>query len=393
MLCLVQNRVEQARTPIVGRAVKRQSVVVFGLSFLDVLCCGLGASVLLLLVVKHGETVVPYASDGLLAAAITEIQELIAVKTEEKTELERIAADTQQEVIALTSTDDAKSSIAKLQSTRLASLLQEVQQQRQALEQARSQLSATAEQSNQIAERAPPPSGQHLTGLLINNNQVVVLLDRSASMLSSTLVEIIRIRASPANVQRNAEKWVSARSAAMWAVDRMPARSLFQVLSFSDAVYDAFGKAVSSKEPPRWLQKDYPTLNTKQVKSSLEQLTPHGPTDLKTALKFALDLNPKPKQIVVITDGYPTLPGSSNLSRLSDCPRAVPGRVPLLSPECRKSVFDDAIKAHRKKLGGVRVDVILYALEGDSDSIDGYWRFAQRFGGRLLSPVPGWPAS
>ena len=46
----------------------------FGLSFLDVLCCGLGAAILLLLIVKHKE---PFVSeDNLLLMAEPELQRL-----------------------------------------------------------------------------------------------------------------------------------------------------------------------------------------------------------------------------------------------------------------------------------------------------------------------------
>ena len=377
-----------------SRTVKRQATVSFGLSFLDVLCCGLGAAILLLLVVKHGETISTFDSVSVLSKTITEIQELIAIKTAETTELERIAAETKREIVALTGQADAKSSISRLQASRLVNLLKEVQQQREALKMARQQLAATASNQQRVAEQSSLTTRQqHLTGLMVNNDRVLVLLDASASMLSKTLVEIIRLRASPVNVQRNADKWRSARSTAMWVVDRIPEGASYKVLVYNDKVGDVHGKLYSKNQKPSWEIKPDPNITTTQLNVRLTQLTPLGPTDLKSALEIATNLEPRPLQLILITDGFPTLPGTSRLHRLAGCPSVVTGRVPLLTPTCRESVFENAIGATRRGLRGIRIDVVLFPLEGDSNAVEGYWQLARRHGGRMLSPVPGWPAS
>ena len=51
------------------------------------------------------------------------------------------------------------------------------------------------------------------------------------------------------------------------------------------------------------------------------------------------------------------------------------------------------MQLNRRGLGGIRIDVVLYPLEGDSNAVHGYWVLATNFGGRLLTPVPGWPTS
>ena len=377
-----------------SRTVKRQSVVTFGLSFLDVLCCGLGAAVLLLLVVKHGETVAEIDAAGFLIEHVTEIQELIATKSEQKTELERIADETQQQIVAMTAQEDARSSISRLQSTRLTKLLRELQQQRIALNSARQSLAADAAEQQRGAEEAQQNvAQQHLTGLMVNSDRVVVLLDSSASMLSSSLVEIIRLRASNPETQLRADKWVSARGAVKWVIERLPIGASYQVLTYSDVVRDSQGKPVTPAQSPQWQTKHDAASASAHVNSLLNDLTPKGPTDLRTALSAVAAVTPAPAQVIVITDGYPTLPGKATLSRFQDCPRARAGQVPLISPRCRKSIFDNALRSNRRDLRGIRFDVVLYPLEGDSNAVYGYWEFATSHGGRLLSPVPGWPTS
>ncbi len=377
-----------------SRTVKRQSVVAFGLSFLDVLCCGLGAAVLLLLVVKHGETVEEIDAAGFLIEHVTEIQELIATKTEQKTELKRVADDTQRQIVALTARDDAKSSVTRLQSSRLASLLQEVQQQRIALNNARQALATSAEAQQRALEDAQQiASQQHLTGLMVNNDRVVVLLDSSASMLSSTLVEIIRLRASNSQSQLRATKWVSARGAAKWVIDHIPDSASYQILTYSDVVLDSQGSTITATQSPQWEVKVDATSAEAHVDARLNGLVPHGATDLRTALATVAAISPPPLQVIVITDGYPTLPGDAALHRIRGCPRVRSGQVPLISPQCRKSIFDNALRTNRRDLRGIRIDVVLYPLEGDSNAVHGYWELATSYGGRLLTPVPGWPTS
>ncbi len=380
--------------PGMSRVVRRQSTVAFGLSFLDILCCGLGAAVLLLFIIKYGETVAEIDAAGLLVKHITEIQAQIAIKTDEITELKRIADQTQQQIVDRTAQSNARSTISKLQANRLASLLKELQQQRIDLKDARRQLAAAAAERQQTLKHSvPDESKNHLTGIKVGNDHVLILLDSSASMLSSTLIEIIRLRASSIQTQLAAAKWTSARHAALWVVEHLPKDASYQVLTFSDRVHDSHGKLVTSTKPPIWETKSSSALTKTHLEAALANLQPLGPTDLKTALTVATSMKPKPTQIVLITDGYPTLPGKFRLGRLNGCPSVRSGQVPLLSPKCRKSVFDNARLAVKRNLRGTRVDVILYPLEGDSNAVHGYWNFAKEYGGRLLSPVPGWPAS
>ena len=166
-----------------------------------------------------------------------------------------------------------------------------------------------------------------------------------------------------------------------------------QILTYSDAVHDSHGRAVTTAQSPQWQTKHDASTASTHVDSLLNDLTPRGATDLRTALASVAAITPIPAQVIVITDGYPTLPGKTALNRLRGCPRESPGRVPLISPRCRKSIFDQALRTNRRDLRGIRIDVVLYPLEGDSNAVLGYWELATSYGGRLLSPVPGWPTS
>lgn len=377
-----------------SRNTRQQSVVSFSLSFLDILCCGLGAAVLLLLIVRYGETIAETDEQGLLLVQVTEIQQQIAIKQEKLTELERIAEAIRSQITAKTSEENATSAVSRLQAQRLSTLLQEVQRQRAALNKARQQLASAAVANQQKAKVATEQSSQqHLTGLMVNSDRVLVLLDRSASMLSDTLVEIIRLRASPMPTRANAKKWVSARGAVKWVVDELADGASYQVLTFSDEIHDARGKEIKANVAPGWEVKSAGGLPKEQMVNAIAQRHPDGPTNLKSALEAASRMRPLPAQIMLITDGYPTMPTQGRMRPLRNCHTSSGRSSILITPQCRLEVFKDARRMAERSLKHVRIDVILLPLEGDSNSIYGYWHLASHFGGRLLTPAQGWPTS
>ena len=380
-----------------NRRIRSQSAVSFTLSFLDVLCCGLGAATLLLLVLKHGPTPNPIKEEhSVVPIDIASIEQEIAIKTEEKTELEMIAQD--QIVFMNQVTEDANSQNKASESERLkfVNLVGELQRQRAALKQAQATLAdleASSPEEVEEEQAESPSVGTHLTGLKVSPDRVLILLDASASMLSTTLVEIIRLRASSLPEQQQAPKWRSARSAAMWIYDKIPENGNFQIFTYSDSVADLRGKTPSRGAPSNWIMKGDPTLTESAIEQTLANRKAFGPTDLETALRSIFLLKPTPHQVVLISDGLPTLPGTSALGRLRDCPRSSGSSTVLLSPQCRASVMRRAVNSVRRDVQKVRIDVILFPLEGDANAVLPYWQLADSTGGRLLSPVPGWPNS
>ena len=375
-----------------GKAVRRQSAVSFGLSFLDVLCCGLGASVLLLLVVKHGPVDSIISELGLLETKLTEVQQDIAIKSDTKDELAQILLETESDLIQQNSRDSAKQTVSNLQARRLADLLRELSENRKKLASEQRELAKVAQQKlPESTEKPPQVTNKHLTGLLVNSNYVLIMLDASASMLAESLIEIIRIRASSSEVKLNARKWSRARSAALWVYDAIPEDANFQLLTFSDEVHDSLGNPASSTNNFEWLKKEDSQDAKNQLQDRLDAVIPHGPTDLKSGLEVAAAFSPKPLQIILITDGLPTKPGNTKLSRIRSCPGEVPGKTPLLTPACRASIFRNTLDATKRKLAQVRVDTVLFPLEGDSNAIHHYATLSHQFGGRVLSPIAEWP--
>jgi hypothetical protein len=111
------------------------------------------------------------------------------------------------------------------------------------------------------------------------------------------------------------------------------------------------------------------------VLRGLEQLTPEDGTSLHQAFDAARRLDPKPDNILLITDGLPTQgKGKPWGSKVSG--------------EQRLKHFTAALKQLPK---GVPVNTILLPMEGDPYAAAAFWQLAQTSRGSFLTPARDWP--
>ncbi len=359
-----------------------------GLSFLDVLCCGLGSAVFLLLVIQRGPSPVP--DEGLLVA-----DDLARVESEID-ETDRRIAGTRSSIAAVAET--IRAALAAMQAIAGLSDLQKQQAQNTlaALRSERQRLDAETATLDALRASAPPPPEtprEHLTGLRVAGDRVAVFLDSSASMLDQSLINILRLRVSSDGLKLDAEKWTTARNAASWVYERIPEGGRYLAFHYADAMHELQGAAIPAGLIG-WRTKDEsltPPRGQYRVETALAALLPDGPTNLAQVFETAARLSPRPAQIVLITDGLPTLSGDKPLQRLRHCKRPPRNATPVISAACRASIFDDAVRIVPQSLANTRIDIILLPLEGDAAAAGQYWNLALMAGGRMLTPAKGWP--
>ncbi len=388
--CLTPKRKASRTRSRLSSSVRRDDAVGFSLSFLDMLCCGLGAAILLLLVVKHGFASTPIDDAAFIELQESRLQSELDQSMAEKSALSEELQLTTQEL------DQALKQRAALQETQQDQIAQ-LRAQVTTLSSARDSLRASSQelkamQSVQVEvpdpEQAPPGD---LGGLNVAESRVLILLDQSASMLAESLVEIIRLRVANPSTQQAAEKWSTARKSAEWAFRQVKPTEAFQLLSFSDTVQGLDGTPVKANSTLQWLNKDDAGASLSDVRQAMAGLHANGPTNLEGAIAAATSLSPSPSQIVLITDGLPTVPGDERLSRIRGCPTPRPNRTPILSPLCRKSIFNRAVQMLRQRLPQTEISIVLLPLEGDAQAMISYWNLAALSGGRVLTPAKGWP--
>ena len=379
-----------------SRKIRRQDVAGFALSFLDVLCCGLGSAVLLLLVVKHGPADAEWDSQAYIAEQLVRLQSLVDEKKLEKDDLTEQYVATEHALMMAVDKRQSESKTQRARMTEFLRLLEQLNSERAVLNESSvnlKQLQLELEIQLKSVEEVDQQLGQiqQIAGIKIEDSRVAILLDSSASMLDRSLVEIIRLRVSDENFQREAKKWVVARKTAKWAHAKIKDGGQFQLLMFNENVHDVEGNVFKTGNALDWAVKGDEGISDDQIHGSLDQALPSGATNLKESLLAVASLDPQPNQILLITDGLPTLPGDTSLRRLRKCPSVRKGTTPILSPSCRLSVFLDAAKVAERQLRRIRIDVVLLPLDGDANSVFAYWILAAQTGGRLLAPAEGWP--
>ena len=339
-----------------GRA--RHALSMFSLSFLDVMSCGLGAVVLLFMVIKHDAAQAqpaPVRDDlerVLLARdiALDQSRRDRAVAVIDNIKLRQAVLDAElQRLQRPGARADDSAEIAKLQAA-----LQELRQRQVEYEQAALQVVGAGRR-------------QYLSGSSITGKRIAILLDASASMLAPTVIDALRWRAMPAERQRQSPKWRRAQKTARWLMANLPAGAEFHLSAFNAEV-------VALTPTEGWhAVKDRKALDS--TTSALDALLPAGGSSLENGIEAMRELRPPPDSLYLITDGLPTQ-GKK------------PPKRKLVTGKQRLKLFRRAID---RRPPGVPVHTMLLGMEGDPMAAPHYWLLATSSRGSFISPTGDWP--
>jgi hypothetical protein len=344
----------------------RRSGGVFNLSFLDVMSCGLGAVILIFLIIKHNTESGSVEGDRVLVELQTLERETLQLREEiedvarrnaEEQRLGSELAERQQAALELLAGIDARMTAEQQRNLQLQRSIEERQK----------------ELANDILASAGAGEEEYLTGLSVGGRRIAILLDSSASMTDERLTQIFGYKVADDARKRSAPKWQRANKAALWLLARVP--------SSSDVTLMSFAEQTRALGPTGWFSpQDATALQSAQ--RDLAALAPAGATDLTSAFDALAQLQPRPTDVYLITDGLPTQSGG----RKARCARGY-----KVSGKCRLELFSNAMKSARDKLAPFRFNVVLLPLEGDWDAGNAYWVASASTGGRLISPPASWP--
>ena len=335
----------------------------FGLAFLDVMSCGLGAAVLLFLIIDHNLTELAQASESgevdvqLLEQSIQEQEELIAEHQRQTQQLQReLKSLAQQRVTAMTTQAELRAHQPEASDT--ARLEKELREQKRKLQ--------DAIKSKQLRAQEGEGQRQYVAGFRVEGRRILILLDRSASMQDERIATIIRNKFLPVKYQIESYKWRWARSIFEWILAHMPKQAQYQVWGFSTTAAPALSGG-------GWLQaKDERRME--EVIATVQGWVPSGGTRLDTILEKVARMNPRPDSVYLITDGLPTQ-GKSWFKKTR------------VSPAQRMEFFQKATEG----IAGPPFNIVLLPLEGDPAAAGAYWGFAMKTDGQFLAPAEDWP--
>jgi len=363
--------------------VRRRRTEVFSMSFLDCICCGFGAVILFYIIVAGQTGELRVRRNDELAAEVNRLEEEVLDGRKNLVLLHNTLAETKEERASASGRSDrvlreleqSKLELSRYDAETLARIahINQLKADVQALEEGNRRLEGGTNVSGPPGESLvrfrTGGDRMYLTGLTLKGRRIAVLLDTSASMLDSTVVNVLRLRNLPDAEKRRSAKWRRALATAQWLTARMPTSAKFQVFAFNTKA-----RALVAGTEGNWLSANDPNQLSKVI-AELNLLVPADGTSLYNAFAALKTLNPGPDQVILLTDGLPTQGAT---------PFAVRRNIRV---EEREKLFDDAVK----RLPQAPVSVILFPMEGDVPAPAMFWRLARQTNGIFMMPSADWP--
>lgn len=363
---------------------RRRDVNVFGLAFLDAMTCGLGAVILLYMVINASVGLRSGRLSNDLQAEVDRLEIEVLEGYKNLVELRNAKRQvTQEEALAQ---GLSKRLIETLEEIRveLATYEESTLARREHLNKLQADLKSLEEESKRLAASIPDEDEtpgdkirtfvgdgdrQYLTGLKVGGERIFVLVDASASMLDETIVNVIRRRNLPDAQKLRAEKWQQAVATADWLSTQFPRNSRFQAYTFNDGA-----RPLIDGTEGQWLDGGDREVIEEAV-IALRGTVPDGGTSLHHAFAALKTLRPAPDNVLLITDSLPTRGASAPKKR-------------TVSGKDRLKIFNQAIRELPRDLP---INVILLPMEGDPLAASAFWKLALVTQGSFMSPARDWP--
>jgi hypothetical protein len=362
---------------------KRRPVSAFSLSFLDIMFCGFGAVVLLVLILNHDTVRARSETFSDLRSEVVRLEKEVLLGEEQLVTARNSLQATDRELVVTQGEAERVIRVIRELEIEMARMEKETLANREHVNQLASDLKSldeekkrlgavaadTQEDGDKVRRVVGEGDRQYLTGLKVGGKRILILVDRSASMLDETIINVIRRRNMDASQKRIAPKWRRALATLDWLVANLPADARFQLYAF-----DTRARAALSGSDGKWLS----VASREDLQGAvggLQATIPAGGTSLYQAFAVAKALTPRPDNILLITDGLPTQGRNK--------PKGT-----TVSPDERLAHFH---KAAASLPSGVPVNTILLPMEGDAWAAAAYWRLAIDTRGSFLTPARDWP--
>jgi hypothetical protein len=353
------------------------------MSFLDVICCGFGAVVLFYTIISAQSGLERIRRTDDLTSQVNRLEEEVLVGVRNLAVLRNTLQETRSETVSATSR--ATQLIEELQRTRdqgarddettLArrERIEKLKADVKALEQGMRRLEAGSLDKGPPGDQVRVRSGadrRYITGLKLTGRRILVLVDRSASMLDEDVVNVIRLRNTSEAEKRMASKWRHTKEIVSWLASQVPASRKYQVYAFNTQAAAALPLTAG-----RWLDGGN-TATVDEVLDAFDEFVPQDGTSLLNAFAAIRTISPSPDQIILITDGLPTQGATAPAIRR------------YIDANARARLFDEAVRTLPPR---VPVDVVLLPMRGDNPAAHRFWRLARNSGGAYLMPSRDWP--
>lgn len=334
---------------------KRREAQSSALSFIDCICCGFGAVLLLFILTAKSQIIDSQEEATQSLAAEETLQQAIEAAEAKQKSLEK-------DIAVLDPQPDANA-------TNVAELAAEQERLAKAIEdqtEALATLDIRTETVDAVAGLDRPSADQsYLSGLRLRGPRAIILLENSGSMLAKdakSALEIIRN-----NSGASSEKWLRAKAAVRAVIAAIPKGTKVAILQMNEATIAVSGSAQSPYIDP------YDNSALLTTLERLDKLEAVGGADLSKALHTIGQLKERPSSLLFISDGLPTAPNPSQRG---------------LSEADRVKLFNSAMATRPN----YPFNAILFPFEGDPSAAGLFWKLSARTNGITLIPDNDWPS-
>jgi hypothetical protein len=334
---------------------KRREAQSSALSFMDCICCGFGAVLLLFILTAKKQITMSDVEASQSAEALITLQVAI-----EEAEAKQKALD--KDISALDPQPDTNAtSVAQLaaEQERLAKAIEE---QAEALDSLKTETTPTEQPA---ALDRPSADQSYLSGLQLRAPRAVILLENSGSMLGENAKSAIAV--IQAGTGQKSEKWIRAKAAVRAVLAAIPKGTLVAIYQMNETATPLSGNQSAPYIDP------YNNAALLSFLERLDNLEAKGGANLSNALQQIGQLKERPSSLLLIGDGLPTAPAPSNS---------------LLSEADRVRLFNNAMATRPN----YPFNAILFPFEGDPSAAGLFWQLSGRTNGITLIPDNDWPS-
>jgi len=361
---------------------RRRQTEVFSLSFLDCMCCGFGAVILLFMIINSQinnqvnlEQTYPENKANQLKFDLLETRKRLVLAKNSFKDLDQqnIAIENEMDQMLLLLMQLKK----ELEDGDLDSLarnksIEKLQSDIEKLNEERERMLAVASRTTSGAQvRSFNGDGdrQYLTGLKVGGERILILIDTSASMLDRKIINILRRRNMSDEIKLRSVKWRQAVSSVDWLAAQFPKESQFQIYTFNNITKSVIGESGGD-----WIDVGDGKELDDAIKT-LRRTIPQNGTNLKDAFAVINELNPRPDNVILLIDSLPTM-------NEAETDRG------MITGQERLNLY---YEAETEIPSGIPMNILLYPMEGDYNAAIAYWLLAYRTGGSFMSISKDWP--
>ena len=336
------------------------------------MACGFGAVTLLFLILKHDATAVETA-DPFLVSETNLLQQEIQLGEEELVELKNTLKKLEDDYVeaqgmskrVLQQTEQVRRELSAQSDPE-----QEIELLRKQVEELEEETARLEEEGNDEDVRRFIGDGerQYLTGLKLGGRRIIILVDASASMLSDSIVNVIRRRNMSDSVKRKSKKWQRAIRTTEWLVAQLPRESQYQIYTFNTTAGAVTGDDGIWRETSD-------SAGLDDAINALSKTVPGKGTSLINAFSALNDFDTRPDNMFLITDGLPTQGEEAS-------------KGGTVSSKERVKLFQKAVVGLPRR---IPVNVLLFPMEGDPAAAANFWQLAVSTKGSFMSPSKDWP--